>query len=155
MQSTVKVVPCTRLPSRCQGPIPRCQASKVQVWPSVLVRGYLNRFQYEYCVIRVFHCHWCFLKYLIWPPMTPPFIVLTAERIGMIQLSVRWATLQWWVKTRNNTFFPPHLAKNGLIFSITSFYSPPNDFVVAEKMDQEMWWWQWNFKLDCSKHQGN
>lgn len=31
-------MPCTRLPSCCQSTVPRCQASEVQVWPSILVR---------------------------------------------------------------------------------------------------------------------
>lgn len=38
VQSTVKVVPCTGLPSCCQSPVPRCEASEMQVWPSILVR---------------------------------------------------------------------------------------------------------------------
>lgn len=35
-----------------------------------------------------------------------------------------------------------------MIISYTYF----DVFLVAEKMDQEMWWWQWNIKLDCSKY---
>lgn len=33
-------------------------------------------------------------------------------------------------------------------------YSLCDVIAVAEKMDKEVWWWQWNFKLDCSEYQG-
>lgn len=49
------------------------------------------------------------------------------------------------------TYWPIIQYKEFPIVSLSKRY----DFlscIVAEEMDQEMWWWQWNFELDCSKH---